>query len=97
MAVLGEQDIQHVARLARVAISPAALAPFAQQLNDILDYVRQLQSVPTQHVGPTSHALALSNVVRPDHVQLSTVAQDMLADAPARHGQLFKVPKIIEV
>ncbi len=97
MAVLGEQDVQHVARLARLAIPPAALSPFAQQLNEILDYVRQLQSVPTQGVGPTSHPLSLSNVMRPDLVQPSTVAQDVLAEAPARHGQLFKVPKIIDV
>ncbi len=94
--VLGAKDVQYVAQLARLRLEPDQVTALATQLNDILDYVRQLQAVPTDAIEPTSHVLPLSNVMRPDEVRPSTVAEAVLAAAPSRHGQFFKVPKIID-
>ena len=96
MSVVSAQDVQQVAVLARLRLEDRELAAFAAQLNEILGYVRQLQAVPTDLVKPTSHVLALSNVTRPDEPVPSIPPDAVLAIAPARHHQLFKVPKIIE-
>ena len=96
MPVVSVQDVQHVAVLARLRPEDRELATFAAQLNEILGYVRQLQAVSTDSVKPTSHVLALSNVTRPDEPTPSIPPEAALAIAPARHRQLFKVPKIID-
>jgi len=88
--------VQQVARLARVQLDAAQEARFAAQLGEILQYVQQLQSVQTDGVEPTSHVVPLSNVMRPDQLAPSTAPDAVVALAPARHGQLYKVPKIIE-
>ena len=90
------KDIQHVALLARLALTPEESAVLGGQLSNILAYVEQLQRVPTDGVEPTAHALPLSNVMRSDERKPSLPPEQALANAPARHGQLFKVPKIIE-
>ena len=96
MPVVSVQDVQHVAVLARLRPEDRELAAFAAQLNEILGYVRQLQAVATDGVPPTSHVLALSNITRPDEPAPSIPPEAVLAIAPARHHQLFKVPKIID-
>jgi len=94
--VVTPSDVEHVALLARLELSQAEVANFCSQLNDILLYVQQLQQVSTDHVAPTSHPLALSNITRPDELWPSLSADEVLAIAPARHHQFVKVPKIIE-
>ncbi len=94
--VVTPSDVEHVALLARLELSQPELTHFCNQLNDILLYVQQLQQVSTEHVAPTSHPLALSNVTRPDALRPSLSAEEVLAIAPARHHQFVKVPKIIE-
>lgn len=96
MSVVSVNDVQQVAQLARLALNAKELETFAAQLDDILEYVRQLQSVPTHGVAPTSHVLPLSDVTRPDQ-RLPSVPPETVAElAPARHGNLVKVPKVIE-
>ena len=96
MSTLGPKDVQLVARLARIRLEPAELETFVSQLDAILTYVQQLQRLDTERVDPTSHVLPLSNVMRPDQQQPSLPPEQVLAIAPARHGQLVKVPKIVE-
>ncbi len=96
MGVVSTKDVQQVAFLARLQLHDTELAKFAAQLDDILQYVQQLQAVPTESVGPTSHVLPLSNIMRPDTIRPSVPSEEILAIAPARHGQLVKVPKVIE-
>ena len=93
---VGIPDVQKVALLARVFLSPDELATLAPQLNDILAYVQQLQAVPTDGVEPTSHVLPLTNVTRRDEQTPSLPADVSVALAPARHGQLIKVPKVVD-
>ena len=96
MNTVDVKTVQQVARLARLQLDEAQQARFAAQLAEILQYVQQLQQVPTDGVEPTSHVVPLSNVMRPDEQRPSTAPEAVLAIAPARHGQLYKVPKIIE-
>ena len=96
MAVVSRQEIQQVALLARLKLGEQELATFCAQLDDILNYVRQLQAVSTDSVEPTSHVLPLSNITRPDERRPCLPPEALLAIAPARHGQLVKVPKVIE-
>ena len=96
MSVVSVHDVQHVAHLARIELEPAAIATFVSQLDAILAYVRQLQQVPTDGVGPTSHVLPLANITRPDQLQPSLTPHDVQAMAPAMHGQLVKVPKVVD-
>ena len=90
------KTVQQVALLARLQVAEAQQPKFAAQLAEILGYVQQLQDVPTDGVEPTSHVVPLSNVTRPDQSCPSVPPERVLAIAPARHGQLYKVPKIIE-
>ena len=96
MGVATPAIIQHVARLARLRLEGGVLTQLARQLEDILQYVQQLQSVDTGEVEPTSHVLPLSNVLRPDELQLSLSQEAVLALAPASQRPFVKVPKVIE-
>lgn len=96
MAIVSLNDVQQVAFLARLQLPDAELNRLAAQLDEILKYVHQLQAVSTEGVEPTSHVLPLSNITRPDQLMPSTPPEDVLTLAPARHGQFFKVPKIID-
>lgn len=96
MPAISKTDVEQVARLARLALNAKELETLAAQLDAIVQYVRQLQSVPTQGVEPTSHVLPLADVTRPDE-RLPSLPPETAADlAPARHGNLVKVPKVIE-
>jgi len=97
MGVVSAKEVQQTAWLARLQLQDAQLHRLAAQLDEILQYVQQLQRVPTDRVEPTSHVLPLSNIMRQDQVQPSVPPEDVLNVAPARHGQLFKVPKIVDI
>ena len=89
-------EVEHVARLARLDLTPEEKERMRSQLDAILGYVEQLQRVDTAGVEPTAHVLPLANVMRDDEVRPSYPVEAMLANAPeARDGQ-FRVPRILE-
>ena len=96
MSRVTPEDVRHVARLARIALSDAEVASVQPQLERILAYVEQLRAVPTDGVEPTSHVLPLQNVLRDDVVRPGLPSSTVSALAPARQGSLVKVPKILE-
>ena len=96
MPVVTPDIIKQVAALARLRLEGEALTRFSAQLDDILQYVQKLQAVATDHVEPTSHVLPLSNITRPDERRPCLPPEASLNLTPARHGQLIKVPKVIE-
>ena len=96
MSILTPESIQHVARLARLRVEGRALTQLATQLEDIVQYVRQLDAVDTKQVNPTSHVLDLSNVLRPDAPRPSLSQDAVLALAPSRRQTYVAVPKVIE-
>lgn len=89
-------QVEHVARLARLAIGEEEKATFARQLSSILTYVEALNALDTSGVEPTSHVIPVRNVFRADEVRPSLSREEALANAPDQAGGCFRVPKIIE-
>lgn len=92
---LTTEQVQHVARLARLELEPEAVEKLADQLAAILDYFQKLAEVDTSGVEPTSHAIALTNAFRDDRVQRHLQPEKALANAPAQEEGSFVVPKVI--
>jgi len=94
--VISRDDVAHVARLARLALTDAELERMREQLNAILAHIDALRTVDTTGVEPTSHAVPQFNVMRDDEPRPCFPREDMLANAPDRAGDFFRVPRIIE-
>ena len=88
-------DVGRLAELARISLTEDELAHLAPQLEVILESVAQVAEVARADVPPTSHALPLVNVFRPDEVTPSLPVADALAGAPAREDDRFRVPRIL--
>ncbi len=88
------KDVEHVAKLARLALTEEEKNKFSKQLDDILKYVEQMNEVDTTGVEPMSHAIDLSNVMREDVVRYEQTKEELMDNAPDREGDFFKVPKI---
>jgi aspartyl-tRNA(Asn)/glutamyl-tRNA(Gln) amidotransferase subunit C len=93
---LSKEEVEHVAKLARLAVSEEEKEAFSRQLSEILTYVGKLNELDTSKVEPTSHVLDLSNVLRDDVVRKSLTPAEVLANAPDHDNDHFRVPKIIE-
>jgi aspartyl-tRNA(Asn)/glutamyl-tRNA(Gln) amidotransferase subunit C len=89
-------EVEHVARLARLALGADEKDRMRSQLDAILGYVEQLRRVDTTGVEPTAHVLPLVNVMREDEVRPSYPAEAMLANAPDADAGQFRVPRILE-
>jgi aspartyl-tRNA(Asn)/glutamyl-tRNA(Gln) amidotransferase subunit C len=89
-------NIQYVAHLARLSLSPAEEEQFGAQLAGILGYIEKLKQLDVTGIEPTAHAVPLVNVFRPDFPQPSLSNEEALRNAPAKAGGLFIVPKIVE-
>lgn len=90
------KDVEHVARLARLELGPEDEERMRRELDGILSYIDKLRALDTEGVEPTSHAVPVTNVMRDDLATPSFPQSDMLANAPERSGEFFRVPKIIE-
>jgi len=90
------QEVEQVARLARLALSDAEKESMRRELDGILSYIDKLRALDTEGVPPTSHAVPMTNVMREDEPVPSLPQADMLENAPDRSGDFFRVPKIIE-
>jgi aspartyl-tRNA(Asn)/glutamyl-tRNA(Gln) amidotransferase subunit C len=95
---LSLEEVRRIAALARLRLSPEEEVRFAGQLSDILGYVEELRSLDVSGVEPMTHALAAGEVpaTRADEARPSLGAEVAVAEAPARAGTHFKVPRIIE-
>ncbi|RBY82169.1 Asp-tRNA(Asn)/Glu-tRNA(Gln) amidotransferase GatCAB subunit C [Geodermatophilus sp. TF02-6] len=94
-AGLGRDDVAHLARLARLALSDEELDHFAGQLSAVLDAVAQVGKADVADVPPTTHAVPLTDVTRPDVVAPSLPRDVVLAQAPAAEDDRFRVPQIL--
>lgn len=93
---LSEDDVLHIAHLARIAITDAELKRFAGQLSSILDQFSVLSAAPTEGLEPTAHPLPLSNVMRADEVAPALARSAVLANAPEQEDGLFRVRAVLE-
>ena len=94
--MISREDVEHVARLARLALSDAEKDRMREQLNAILAHIDALRAVDTAGVAPTSHAVPVVNVMRDDEPHPCLAQDAALANAPDRAGDFFRVPRIIE-
>lgn len=90
------EQVEYVAKLARLAVTDEEKALFGRQLSSILTYVETLNRVDTTQVEPTAHVVPMQNVLREDAVKPSLSRDDALANAPDSESGCFRVPKIIE-
>lgn len=90
------RDVEHVARLARLALKDDEIELFGGQLSKILEHARRVTALDTEDVPPTSHAISLSNVTRADEVAPGLTQEQALANAPAAEEGYFRVPRIQE-
>jgi aspartyl-tRNA(Asn)/glutamyl-tRNA(Gln) amidotransferase subunit C len=95
MATLSRSDVEHVARLARLGLSEDEVTRLVGQLGHILDQYAVLTAVATDDIAPTAQTIELENILREDVVTPSLPAEDALAGAPERAGDLFVVPAIL--
>ncbi len=93
---LTREQVQHVAKLARLNLSDEEVTTFTGQMADILAYVEKLNELNTDGVLPTSHAVPMENAFREDLVRPSIGVELALANAPDRIEGFFRVPKVIE-
>jgi aspartyl-tRNA(Asn)/glutamyl-tRNA(Gln) amidotransferase subunit C len=93
---LGRDDVAHLARLARIALSDDELDELAPQLDLILSSVAQVSEVAGADVVPTSHPVPITNVFREDVLRPRLTAEQALASAPAVEDQRFRVPRILD-
>ena len=93
--MIDREEVRKVAHLARLALSEEEETQFSTQLSSILDYADQLSELETKDVPPTTRAIDVSNVTRPDAVEAYAEREALLASAPDREGDFFKVPQIL--
>ena len=100
MPAITREEVAHLARLSRLDLSDDELAHYAEQLDVILGSVARVGEAVAvlgqgQQIPPTSHALPLVNVTRPDEVRPSLDPAEVLGQAPAAQDQRFRVPRIM--
>lgn len=88
--------VRYIADLARIALSDDELSQYTRELEAILNYISKLEKISIQDVGPTSHALPLKNVYRPDSLAPSLATAEALSIAVSQQAGFFKVPQVIE-
>lgn len=96
MASISREEVAHLARLARLAVTDAELDVFAGQLDIIIGSVARVGEVAADDIPPTSHTLPVTNVLRPDELRPSLARDEVLAAAPAAEDGRFRVPRILD-
>ena len=90
-----EEEVKHVAHLARLNLSRHELKKMTGQLDDLLSYVTKLEELDTENIKPTTHAFSISNAFRDDIVTNSLSREEALANSPKQNGEFFIVPRIL--
>jgi aspartyl-tRNA(Asn)/glutamyl-tRNA(Gln) amidotransferase subunit C len=93
---ISKQEVEHVAKLARLELTDQEKEKLTDQLSNILTYVEKLNELDTKGVEPTAHVLDINNVMRNDEPRESLTQERALANAPDKAAGHYKVPKIIE-
>lgn len=87
--------VRHIGKLSRIELTDDEVATFTSQFGDIIEYIDKLQELDTENVEPMAHAVELTNVLAEDVPHESLTTDQALANAPAREGDFFKVPRIL--
>jgi aspartyl-tRNA(Asn)/glutamyl-tRNA(Gln) amidotransferase subunit C len=92
---LTREEVAHVANLARLELTEDELDLFTGQLAEVLDHAADVASLDLDGVAPTAHAMAVTNVLRPDEPRPVLNRDEVLAQAPAVEDHRFRVPRIL--
>ncbi|NJP38382.1 Asp-tRNA(Asn)/Glu-tRNA(Gln) amidotransferase subunit GatC [Alkalicoccus luteus] len=96
MERITEEQIRHVAELARLELKDEEIRHFGEQLDKIIDAAQQLNELDTENIAPTSHVLDVRNVLRDDEVKPSLPREEALKNAPDQQDGQIRVPSILE-
>jgi aspartyl-tRNA(Asn)/glutamyl-tRNA(Gln) amidotransferase subunit C len=88
-------DVEHVAHLARLALTDEEIEALTDDLESILEYAAEVSALDIEDVAPTAHPMPLVNVLRPDDVRPGLDRDEVLAQAPAAEDGRFRVPRIL--
>ena len=95
MKRISSDEVKKVAQLARLELNESEIHQHAEQLEKILDYIKQLEKINTDNIPCTTRAIEVVNVLRKDEKKDFENTEELLNLAPARENTFFKVPKII--
>lgn len=95
MSQISNEQVKHVANLARLAISEEEAEKFTKQLDEIITFAEQLNELDTSNVEPTYHVLDMKNVLREDIPQKGLPLEEVLKNAPEHQDGQIKVPSIL--
>ena len=93
---LTREEVLHIAQLARVALTDEEITRMCEQISSLLEHFEVLQKVDTTGVPPTAQSVTLESVMREDVVKPSLSPEDVLANAPLRDGDCFRVKAVLE-
>jgi aspartyl-tRNA(Asn)/glutamyl-tRNA(Gln) amidotransferase subunit C len=96
MSSVPQLNIDRVAQLARLALTPEEKATFAQQLGDVLHHIEALAKVDVSGVEPTAHAFPVENIWADDVARPGLPVEEALRNAPAQRQHMVVVPKVVE-
>ena len=96
MTKITKEEVEKVAYLARLELNENEINNHAEQLEKILDYIRQLEKIDTNDIPCTTRAIEVLNVFRKDENKNYDCKEDLLELGPSREDKYFKVPKIID-
>ena len=95
MTKISKEEVKKVAHLARLELNENEINNHAEQLEKILDYIKQLEQIDTDDIPCTTRAIEVTNVFRKDENKNSECTEEILELGPSREDKYFKVPKII--
>jgi aspartyl-tRNA(Asn)/glutamyl-tRNA(Gln) amidotransferase subunit C len=95
MAKLSNEDVLKLARLSKLELSSDQLEQFAHELEEIVEYVEQLQSVDTQALEPTYQLTGLKNITRKDEITEYASPAELLKNLPNKEGDYIKVKRVL--
>jgi aspartyl-tRNA(Asn)/glutamyl-tRNA(Gln) amidotransferase subunit C len=95
MSRISNQQVKHVANLARLAITEEETEKFTKQLDAIITFAEQLNELDTENVEPTYHVLDMKNVLREDKSKQGLALEEVLKNAPEHQDGQIKVPSIM--
>ena len=95
MKRISSEEVKKVAQLARLELNESEIQKHAEQLENILGYIKQLEKIDTENIPCTTRAIEVVNVLRKDEKKNYENSEEILDLAPSRENKFFKVPKII--
>jgi len=93
---LTQKDVEHIAHLARLELTPAEKEMYREQLTAVLDYAAMLNELNLDDVLPTAHAVAQHNVLREDVAEPSLPIEDVLYNAPQQQDNQFLIQSVLD-